>query len=300
MIQEALFYPSDNNPVRISVLEDGRLSMSALSQNRTWQMKKLLYSGCRSNFDAAMSDGQFFLAVEDQQNHTLLIQGDGQNWKKFTLSEHNTPSSCAIINNMGLRGFFFLPDHDKNILVFQTLSDLASQKQWIAYAHRDCHTLCAIPFETGASLCYINPDRKLTLQFVDFESRYASTPFPVFDGTEIDRVEGFAIGKYVFLIFCAQGRIFALRFDSAQRRIVNIFDLAPAPATFSVSTQKEPILYTSSGEVSKFTFPFGHPPLHENLPYSKCRLLSRKVITNTECYLNTPLIQENMRDTVIL
>lgn len=298
MIQEALFYPSDN-PVRISVLEDGRLSMSMLSQNRTWQMKKLIYSGCRSNFDAAMLGGQIFLVVEDQQNHTFLIQNEGQNWKKYTLSEHNSPSSCAIVNNMGLRGFFFLPDHDKNILVFQSLTDLASQKQWIAYAHRDCHTLCAIPFETGAALCYINPAQKLTLQFVDFDTRYASTPFPVFDGTGIDRVEGFSIGKYVFLIFCAQGRIFALRFNSALRRINNIFDLAPAPASFSVSTQKEPILFISNGEVSKFTFSSGYP-LHETLPYTKCRLLSRKVITNTEYYLNTPLIQEHMKEAVIL
>jgi hypothetical protein len=298
MIQEALLYNLDN-PTRISVTDDGRLVMSILAQNRTWQMKKIIYNGCHTNFDAAISGRQIYIMAEDLKNNILLIHSDGQNWKKYTLSEADHPSSFAIIGNLGLRGFFFLPDHGKNILAFQSLTDLSSPKQWIAYAHPDCRILCAIPFETGAALCYINAERKLTLQFVDFDSQYSSAPFAIFDGSSVDRIEGFSIGKYVFVIFCAQGRLFTLRFDSNLRRVGNIFDLAAAPSSFSISTQKEPLLYTVNGNVSKFSFPPGLP-VKESLSYSKCRLLSRKVITDTEWYYNTPLIQENMKEAVIL
>lgn len=299
MIQEALLYNFEN-PVKIAVTDDGRLAMSVLTQNRIWQIKKILYSGCQPNFDAAILNDHIYLLVKDLQNNILLIENDGQNWKKYTLSEPGVPSSCTLVDSMGLRGFFFLPDHGKNILAFQSLTDLSSSKQWIAYAHPDYRALCSIPFETGAALCYINPDRRLTLQFVDFDSQYSSTPFPIFDGMAVNRVEGFSIGKYVFVIFCTQGRIFALRFDSNLRRVANIFDLATEPSSFSINTQKEPILYTATdGQVTKFSFASSYP-VGEPLPYSKCRLLLRKVITHTGWYFNTPLIQENMKEAVIL
>lgn len=297
MIHEALLYTFDN-PVRLSVTDDGRLVTSQFAQNRNWQMGKVIASGCQPAFDAAVFEKKIYLLAKDQKNQTLLLHSDGPNYKKYVLSE-SSAAPGAIVDNLGLRGFFFLSDQNKNILAFLSLTEPASQKQWIAYAHPDCRILCTIPYETGAALCYVNPDGRLTLQFVDFESQYSSAPFPVFDGSGIDRVEGFAMGRWVYLIFCAKGRIFALRFDSALRRMTNLFDLDSAPSSFSISTQKEPALYISGASVSKFTFPSGRP-VQEVLPYAKCRLLSRKVITNDGWYYNTPLLQENMKEAVIL
>ena len=298
MIHEGLLRIS-NPPSKVFVSPSGNLMHATFSVKSPRPALHALYRGISGEFDVTVNNGKLRLLFQDMQNQTLLLYQDTQNWKRQVLSTHKTPSSCAIVENQGLWGFYFIPDNGKNILVFQSLLHLPTPAQWIAYAHADCRMLCAAPYKTGAVLAYVNPDFQVTLQFVDFASQVTSAPFVVFDAAGVEKACCFLVGRYVYLTFCAQSRLFALRFDTVSNRRTNIYDVCPAPTSWAASTKNGPALYTGGDNALKITFSATGPHI-TSLPHQNCRVASRKVFTQERQYLEALLYPPNAKEAVAL